>query len=357
MVRKVFDDNGAPRGETHVVSESSRSQIRLWIVRDVGRVKEIRIQRVPGNPASDIQDILTLKEDQAAKLISLIRAIEHVPPTGGDTERLDDNFLESLLSSPDSLTALYHRNPKVFRGLITNDSAARDVIALSRRREQVAHFKALLDDAEYFDHQTAITPSKRPEAVWQRFFEDNPWILGVSLTAQLLTSWDSSRLEQVVAGYSPINKGKRVDALLETSGAISSLVFAEFKTHRTELLGKEHRAGCWAPSEYLSAGIAQVHGTVHRAMHDFNDYVQKLASDGSVIPGGYSYLLRPRSFLLIGRLEELHGEQGGDHMDKIRSFELFRRHVQEPEIVTFDELLARAEWNISAAKADVGRQR
>jgi hypothetical protein len=32
------------------------------------------------------------------------------------------------------------------------------------------------------------------------------------------------------------------------------------------------------------------------------------------------------------------------HKQKIQSFELHRRHTNQPEIITFDELLARAEW-------------
>lgn len=36
--------------------------------------------------------------------------------------------------------------------------------------------------------------------------------------------------------------------------------------------------------------------------------------------------------------------RGGDHVAKIRSFELFRRSISDIEILTYDELLARAEW-------------
>ncbi|MFI7227478.1 DUF6571 family protein [Nonomuraea angiospora] len=50
------------------------------------------------------------------------------------------------------------------------------------------------------------------------------------------------------------------------------------------------------------------------------------------------------SFLIIGQLQQLLGQAGGDHQEKIRSFELYRRNTAEPEILTFDELLARAEW-------------
>jgi len=94
----------------------------------------------------------------------------------------------------------------------------------------------------------------------------------------------------------------------------------------------------------LTGGVAQVQGTVHRATLEVGERIADRAGDGSEVPGEFTYLLRPRSFRVIGRLDELVGEAGGVHNDRVRSFELFRRHLHEPEIVTFDELLARAEW-------------
>jgi hypothetical protein len=42
------------------------------------------------------------------------------------------------------------------------------------------------------------------------------------------------------------------------------------------------------------------------------------------------------------------GESGGPNTDKVHSFELLRRNTIDPEIVTYDELLARAEWVVEA---------
>ena len=67
--------------------------------------------------------------------------------------------------------------------------------------------------------------------------------------------------------------------------------------------------------------------------------------------GEVTHLVRPRSFLIIGHLSRLWG-QGGIHAAKYRSFELYRRNLYEPEIITFDELLARAEWHIAVADRD-----
>ncbi|RWA16593.1 Shedu anti-phage system protein SduA domain-containing protein [Mycolicibacterium brumae] len=63
----------------------------------------------------------------------------------------------------------------------------------------------------------------------------------------------------------------------------------------------------------------------------------------SLETGEYTYVVRPRSFLIVGSLDQLRGP-GGIQKEKYESFELYRRNLYEPEIVTFDELLARAEW-------------
>ncbi len=39
-----------------------------------------------------------------------------------------------------------------------------------------------------------------------------------------------------------------------------------------------------------------------------------------------------------------------------RSFELYRRNLYEPEVITFDELLARAEWHVEVAEREDSQQ-
>jgi hypothetical protein len=52
-----------------------------------------------------------------------------------------------------------------------------------------------------------------------------------------------------------------------------------------------------------------------------------------------TFLIRSRSFLIIGDLYQLYGTGGGVNIHKLRPFELYRRNLYEPEIITFDELL------------------
>jgi hypothetical protein len=354
FVYKVFDPATegiatlSEDGREWVVSETpaGRYQFKLLLVEEAGHVKELWIQRVPAKGSGSVKVLFNLRNEDARAFVDLIQRLPYVPIEGTDSTRIDDALLDAVFSDPDSIAELYAKNRQQFRDLISNDAESSDVIAIEHRKAQVEYFKRLLFVTDFFDAESAVGPGG-PEAVWQRFFEANPWILGGSLTGQLLTSWSSNKLEQVVAGRSITGAGKRADALLRTAGAVRSIVFAEIKTHRTRLLGNEYRSGCWAPGPELTGGVAQVQGTVQRAATEIGERIEAYASDGSEVPGDHTYLLRPRSFLVVGSLRELIGVAGGPHQDKIRSFELFRRGLIEPEIITFDELLARAEWLVS----------
>lgn len=347
---KVFD----PDTESMVTREADewvvretpkgRYQVKLLVAREPGNLKELWIHRVP-TAGGDVELLLNLKQPEAGRLVEYLKLMDVFPIEGGGTVRLDDEVLAALLEDPDSLRRMYHRSPGRLRQLIQSDVAAEDVIALEARRKAIERFRRLLEDDDYFDREASARSG--PEAVWQQLFETNPWMLGLSLSGQLLTQWDADKLEQVVVGSSISERGKRTDALLRTAGRVKSMVLAEIKTHRTKLLGSEYRSGCWPPSVELSGAITQLQGTIHRAVKHIGDRLQEVDETGADLPGEFTYLLRPRGFVIAGTLDEFLGGAGGGHQDRITSFELFRRQLQEPEILTFDEILSRAEWSLS----------
>jgi hypothetical protein len=356
FICKVFDNDEEYEieleGSEWLVRETAagRYQIKLLVAREAGRIKSLWIQRVPGpGRGGRVKTLLHLDRENSAALVELLRNLDHIPVEGETSVRLDDALVRDLFASPGSLVSVYRKDPDRFRQLITDDASARDLIAVSHRRQQVEKFRKLLFDDDFFDEEASH--HAREEDVWQKFFESNPWILGVSLTGQLLTGWDTEKLERVVVGSSITGPGKRTDALLKTAGRIQSMVLAEFKTHRTKLLTESsyYRPGCWAPSKHLAGGVAQVQGTVYLAVQNIRDRISELEPGGSEIPGEFSYFIKPRSFLVIGMLDEFIGESGGHNMPKFRSFELFRRNLVEPEIITFDELLAKADYLVEAA--------
>ena len=252
-------------------------------------------------------------------------------------------ILEELATRPQITQMLYRMDRGLFARLIEDDVAASDVVAIAHRRAVVERFRRLLREPQFFAKEAERIGGEK-EKVWQDLLEKSPWILGVSLAGQLLTSWDNEKLERAVAGFSISGPGKRADAVMHTSGRIRAMVFAEIKHHETELLGGEYRPGCWEPSKELSAGVVQAQQTVHIATRQMYGSLSETDESGAET-GERTYLVRPRSFLILGNLEQLRGA-GGVHRAKYESFELYRRNLYEPEVITFDELLARAEWHV-----------
>lgn len=330
---------------TFIGSSLEIGHVADWVVDDPERQAQLRT-------------VLDESADEADP-VALLSALNDLELSNADWERLAEflrtpaaDGLRQLLADEAVAGLVYACAPDRFEHAIRTDPRATDVVALAHRKAVVERFARLLRDPEVFAE--ARRDASGPEAVWQRLFEENPWILGVGLAGQLLTSWDDDRLEQVVSGFSIAGPGKRTDALMRTAGRVRSLVFAEIKHHQTPLISSsEYRPGCWAPSIELVGGATQLQQTVHRSVEQIGRRLPDTDDTGAET-GEATWLIRPRSFLILGQLSELRGADGV-HAAKYQSFELYRRNLHEPDILTFDEVLARAEWHVQLAEAEPSR--
>jgi hypothetical protein len=325
-------------------SPGGRVQVKARLVRDRGRVVEIRFERSSGQVANNanLTTLLNLDEEASRRLIDLCLALRGMDPADGDTLKLDESMLAAVVENPAALATIYETDPTRFKALIEADVTGQDVIAIAARRSAVSQFEELLLDPAKFE---AARNGGSREGVWQTFFEDNPWLLGVGLGGHFLTAWDPAKLEKIVAGSSIADVGKRVDAVLSTSGLIRSLVFAELKLHDDPLLeASEYRPGTWAPSRAVVGGVAQALVTAHRARDELGTWLS-VRDDNGYRTGEEVFSGAPRSFLVVGTLASLMRD-GQIHSDQARSFELFRRSTRQPEVMTYDEVLARAKWSL-----------
>lgn len=275
-------------------------------------------------------------------LLQFVAGIKTMNLDGDGKVHLADDVLREIVLDEGQARQLFAKNPDVFLELAQSEEVTRDVVALGYRRKQLAHFEKLLSDADFFEGEKQRLKC-RPEDVWQKFFEANTWIFGYGLAYQFLSALDDQKLEQIVQGYDVTGPGKRSDGLMKTHGLIGSLCFVEIKRHDTDLLAKsEYRSGVWAPSVELTSGTAQVQGTVQAAIEKIGQRMSP-TSNGGDPTGEDLFNIEPRSFLVIGTLDEFYADHGVN-VSKFRSFELYRRNTSRPEIVTFDELLKRARF-------------
>jgi hypothetical protein len=178
------------------------------------------------------------------------------------------------------------------------------------------------------------------EANWQAFFESNPWIFGHGLNYVFLNQV-GKKLETLTTGSAFDRPGKRADGLMLTRAEVSQYVLVEIKKNDTDLLrGSTYRPGCWAVSEELSGAVTQTQKTVFEFTRNrFRDRLKDASGDDTDTE---IHSVEPRSFLVIGNLAQIKGND-----DKVACFELFRRNIRSPEILTFDELYYRANCIVS----------
>lgn len=283
--------------------------------------------------------------DEITKLFNFIRDVQTMRFGSERYQRLSDEDIKHIELTDAQANSFFEKNPELFTSIVQSQMTKQDIIAFGYRKKQLECFEKMLNDPNYFEWVEKEKKLKK-EAVWQRFFEANPWIFGYGLGYIFLSGLDDKKLEQVVQGYSLNSHGKRIDAVMKTKGIISNLCFVEIKTHMTKLLeDTPYRPGCYAPTKELAGAIAQVQGSTADAVKSL---AEKIAiSDSLGNPTGETlYNYQAKSFLVIGNLNEFIGDHGVNE-DKLRSFELLRKNTMSPEIITFGELFERAKFIVS----------
>lgn len=229
--------------------------------------------------------------------------------------------------------------------LLESSVSEQEISLINNRKGDIAYFEKLLVEPEFFDSERQRL-SKTPEALWQDFFERATWIFGYGLSLVGHESLAGGKLEQITTGANIwTGAGKRSDAVLKSRALISTLLFAEIKRHDTPLLKpKRYREpDIYTASDELVGGVAQLQKTVRKAYRSMKDQIEKYtAPDGT--PTGLDFsTTKARQVLLVGHLAQFRNEHGVNG-EQVESFELFRRAHHDIEVLTFDELLARARF-------------
>jgi len=200
-----------------------------------------------------------------------------------------------------------------------------DIVALEAKREALKTFEGML----YEEHS---------EADWQLFFEKNSWIFGHGLRYVFLTEV-GPKLEAYTTGADFATSGKRTDTLLRTRAEVSQFVLVEIKKNNTDLLSsrRPYRSGCWAVSDEVSGAVTQIQKTTFEFTQRY--FRHRLTDDeGNDLPDEV-FAIQPDSYLVIGNLSQL-----ASNTDKLTCFELYRKSLRAPTIITFDELFDRAKF-------------
>jgi hypothetical protein len=318
------------------VTRGGRQEIIAKFYEDSRGIFSLQIQRFAVRSGAPSREHFSFHGAEVLRLIEFILNMKqlHLSDDGG--LNVSDDQLRKLLLSPDQARNLISENQKLILEALKSEITTSDIVAIGYRKKQLERYRGLLDDPQ------------TPEAIWQTFFEENVWIFGYGLTYLFLSNLDERKLEQAVSGSDLWQRGKRADGVLKSRGAIEALCFVEIKKHSTPLVrSPQYRPSCWAPSDELAGAVVQCQVTVEQAIRKVMEKLEPRDEAGDPT-GEQIFTYQPRSFLVVGSLDEFVSDKG-TNKDRYRSFELFRRNVIKPEIVTFDELYERAKFIVDVA--------
>jgi len=140
-----------------------------------------------------------------------------------------------------------------------------------------------------------------------------------------------------VGGKTYENLEGRITDFLFRNRLTGNVLLVEIKTPMTPLLAPHYRQ-VYPPSNDLSGAITQVLDQRHSLIQNYDNL--GFEQEG-VVP------FSPRAVVLAGDLE-----RQGIEDDRRRSIELYRNDLAAVEVVTFDELAAKADGLLSLFRPD-----
>ncbi len=317
-------------------------RIKLW---KKDKTKAARTPAAEANPVTEAPQIVKALVDTGDvhenfwKVINFLQGCVGLDLPGSGLRLVvdDEAELARLLADQDRTTLL-----EAVRTAVGGVLTEADIRLISNRKSQLQRFGQMLNDPEFFEQERGQVAG--PEAVWQGFFEENPWIFGYGLTLVACGPIDDGKLERITTGANIFTgAGKRSDAVMRSKGFISSLLFCEIKTHQTRLLaGAPYRVpDVYQVSKDIVGAVAQVQKTAYKAQQLVSGQLHRHFRDDGAPTGIEVSTVRPRQVLVIGSLSEFT-DGGAVNAEKITSFEQYRRSIQDVEVITFDELYERA---------------
>lgn len=274
-------------------------------------------------------------------LLNFIETIRRVKIPGPGKLIVEPGALDNpkFVSDSDVATALRNK-PELLQEIMENPELDKDVKALGYWRNSLKEFEKLLNDKTYFESKISLSSRRSSEQVWQEFFEANKWIFGYGLLYVSTIGVLEEKLEQSLQSGSIFGGGARPDAVMRTRGAVSTLCLAEIKTHTVQLVANEKRGGTCLISKELNDAVSQCQTSVSIAEERIHQFFRTMDKQGFAASDPiFNY--RPRSILVIGNLAEFSNEHGVS-VERFRTFEMYRRNLISPEIITYDELYDRA---------------
>lgn len=100
----------------------------------------------------------------------------------------------------------------------------------------------------------SLLANKQQEPLWQKFFQDNPFILSLAFGLPIIIFQGLVSM----GGLKFDGKGEKIADFLYSNGRTDNITLIEIKTPATDLLGQKYRGGIFSPSTKLVGPVNQI---------------------------------------------------------------------------------------------------
>lgn len=300
-----FDSNY----DVEIEGVTPRISLRITYILKKQEVVGLKITKVGGKE----QESINLKVENIKKIIEVLSLLASI-----DLDSIANSNLlldESIVSDPAKLKKLLitamsdERGIDVIADLIKESpnlpiSAIRE---MSKRENGVGMMEKLLNDNKHFRQYKETNNIKKDEQVWQRFFEDNSWILGSDIVR--------------IAGARGIDEHNITDIPFQSFDGFMDII--ELKLPTATMWTKNNE-----PSQELVAAVMQCMRYIHVAEMRSNDKQKCEELKCSIV--------KPRAILIYGRSSNWDDT-------KFKILRILNDGLSNITVMTYDQVLNRAK--------------
>lgn len=316
-----------------------KTQVSALVTQDDKGVKRLTLQTFRETGGDWIRLVekeeFTFRTDEFNRLLSFLSQIEFIDLSNEENFQIEDISTKAgpkaIIDASDRAILSRIRNMTEdqrsgFLGALQPSLSQEEINILLGRKQGLK---------EYEDHMQLLDWK---EAQWQDFFERQQWVFGYGLDYRIMRQFGR---EITVGGGGTDNRNKpAIDFLMSFT---DYTVLVEIKTPDTSIFSESRRgrAGTWEFSREFMSAVSQIIeqkaewlSFAHTGEH-FNKAGEALTARTR----------NARSILVIGSRDEFSRSGSERNATIMRdTFELFRRESRSIDIITFDELLERAQF-------------
>lgn len=323
-----------------LTGNNRKTQVSALVTQDDKGIKRLTLQTFKSRSGDWIEAIekheFTFRSGEFTRLISFLSQIEFMDLSNEETFHIEDiskkagpkmiidasdrGIIERIRGMPDAQrNQLLH----ALQGALTGE----EINILLGRKQGLEEFERHIKIKDWSEHQ------------WQGFFDQHQWVFGYGLDYRVMRQF--GREMTVGRGGSDNQNKPTIDFLMSFT---DYTVLVEIKKPDTPIFkaNRGGRAGTWDFSPDFMSAVSQIieQKAEWLSFAQTGEHYNKSGTEALT-----TRTRNAKSILVIGSREEFSQAENSRAANVMRdSFELFRRECRSIDIVTFDELLERAQF-------------